>query len=160
MKIRYCADSLPPYAFIPGLNAHPLKEGGHMFESGEPKSTPLTNDNYLTHPHFLYAIDLFNHQFFWESHVFFEAIWNANKRVGPWAEFCKAIIQFAASEIKKIQKKEEAASAHYNRAQELLLNECQTLEHFIELENLYENLYENLDKESLYKDHPIIILKN
>lgn len=108
--------SFPSYAFIPGKNVHPNKEGGHSFAQEEICSGKLglNNDDYL------YAIDLINFKYYWEAHVYLEAIWNAHNRVGPEADFCKALIKMSASVIKFELNSETSAQGHLDRALEIL----------------------------------------
>ena len=110
----------PLYIFIPGINPHPKKEGGHM----EGKSDPVTVPIELNHPAenvFLrYSLDLYNHGYFWESHVYFEALWNAHKRKGSIADFFKAMIKLGAAGVKFQINQPKNASAHFIRAKELL----------------------------------------
>ena len=109
---------LPPYAFLPGKFPHPEKEGGHGF--GLHLNTYAINDkNYKTHEDYLYALDLYNLGFYWESHVYLEAIWNENKRKGPEADLLKAIIKLGAAGIKYRMEMNEAGQGHLNRAHEL-----------------------------------------
>ena len=117
---RYSSLALPSYAFIPGQSKHPLKDGGHMENEGEPESYPLSEENYKEHEHYLYALDLYNYGFYWEAHVYLEAIWNANNRTGDIAELMKAIIKICAAKIKEQMKQERPAQDHYNRAKELI----------------------------------------
>lgn len=137
---RYSSLPLPPYAFIPGKNPHPLKEGGHMQTSGEPESYQLTEENYTKHEHYLYSIDLINHHYFWEAHVYLEAIWNANNREGDIAELMKALIKYCAGEIKILMSQEEPAQKHFERAKEILKT--------ISKEKLVGINIQNFDRES------------
>lgn len=66
-----------------------------------------------------YALDLLNHGYFWESHVYFEALWNAHKRVGPEADFFKAMIKLGAAAIKLEMGENQRAQEHFERALEL-----------------------------------------
>lgn len=77
-------------------------------------STPQNND------HFKYALDLFNHGYFWESHVYFEALWNTHGRSGPVAEFMKAAIKLGAAAIKFKLGQGASGKGHLARAIELL----------------------------------------
>lgn len=117
---KYSSKEFPLYAFIPGVNAHPLKPGGHMFEVGEPESPKIISKDFKDHELYLYSIDLFNHGYFWESHAYLEAIWNANKRVGDEANLCKAIIKIAAGMIKFKQNDHKNARIHLERSLEIL----------------------------------------
>jgi hypothetical protein len=112
--------AFPSYIFIPGINAHPKKEGGHMEGQSDPVSEPVD----LNHPEknvFLrYSLDLYNHGYFWESHVYFEALWNAHKRTGSIADFFKGMIKLGAAGVKFQINQPKNASVHYLRAKELL----------------------------------------
>lgn len=109
----------PTYVFIPGVNTHPAKPGGHMH--GKPE--PIADKIDLIHPeensYFKYALDLYNHQYFWESHVYFEALWNAHGRVNPVADFLKGLIKLGAAGVKLTIEQKAAALGHFARAQEL-----------------------------------------
>lgn len=119
MLKRYSKIVFPSYAFLPGRNAHPLKVGGHMFETGEPSAPKLASRDFATHEYFLYAIDLFNYEYYWECHTYLEAIWNANLRIGNESTLCKAIIKLAAGFIKFKQDDLLNARLHIERAREL-----------------------------------------
>jgi hypothetical protein len=109
----------PPYAFVPGRFPHPEKEGGYM--KGTPQCSPIQNGQESEHLDFLYALDLLNHGYFWESHVWFEAIWNAHGRVGVSADILKALIMIGAAGVKARLGQEAPAEGHLKRAQALLL---------------------------------------
>ena len=117
--MRYCpAKELPSYAFRPGQHIHPNKEGGHFFGTSEvlPSKLSIKNND------FLYAIDLFNNLYYWESHVYLEAIWNFYKRKGSEADFCKALIKLAAGALKQELNQNEQAKNHFLRSKELITN--------------------------------------
>ncbi len=117
---RYSGQKLPSYIFIPGQNPHPKKEGGHMEGQSDPVAGPLNLDHPEKSPEFCFGLDLFNHRYFWESHVYFEALWNAHQRHGETADFLKALIKLSAAGVKMNLDQEEAAQDHYLRAIELL----------------------------------------
>lgn len=118
-KRRFSDKPLPSYIFIPGQNPHPKKEGGHMEGQSEPVAEPLTLDHPEKSPEFCFGVDLFNYHYYWESHVYFEALWNAHHRQGEVADFFKALIKLSAAEVKKKLNQEETAREHYLRAIEL-----------------------------------------
>lgn len=103
MKSKRYSPSIdfPPYSFLPGVNTHPTMKGGHMYGKREPVSLPID----LLAPEkceFLrYALDLYNHKFYWEAHVYLEALWNAHNRKGEAADFFRALIMFAAAGVKR-----------------------------------------------------------
>ena len=104
---------LPDYIFIPGVNPHPQI------------NDPTVNEIFPDRPHendFLkFSLDLFNHQYFWESHVYFEALWNTHQRKGSVALFCKAMIKLGAAGVKFSQHQSERGIWHLQRAKELFL---------------------------------------
>lgn len=108
----------PPYAFIPGKFPHPEKAGGHM-ENEEVVVTPLSEDSFLENEGYLYGIDLFNNGFYWESHVWWEALWNEAGRKGDTADFLKALIKLAAGGVKEGLDQEAVATGHQERAIEI-----------------------------------------
>lgn len=117
---RYSKKEFPIYAFVPSVNAHPLKVGGHMFEQGEPHASKISPKNFMDHELYLYAIDLFNFGYFWECHAYLEAIWNAHARAGNEAQLCKGIIKVAAGLLKFKLNDPSNTRSHLERACEIL----------------------------------------
>lgn len=113
--------ALPLYVFIPGKNLHPKKAGGHMEGEQDPVVSTVDPERPSASETLRYSLDLLNHGFFWESHVYFEALWNAHKRVGVTAEFLKAMIKLGAAGVKFNIGQKESALGHLARARELLL---------------------------------------
>lgn len=109
----------PPYIFTPGINAHPEKEGGYM-HGKKLISEPIDPLHPLQNQYFAYALDLFNYHYYWESHVYFEVLWNLHGRQGPIADFLKGMIKLGAAGVKFNLGQDEAANGHILRAQELL----------------------------------------
>lgn len=109
----------PDYIFVPGENPHPKKNGGHMEGEGDPLAEPLIASRPQENKFFRYALDLYNHGYFWESHVYFEALWNAHKRQGSVADFLKGMIKLGAAGVKFKIGQKPAAIGHMERALEL-----------------------------------------
>ena len=105
----------PPYIFTPGgKHPHPEKNGGYHGDQKPGLTAPLDSTNQATHPDYLYSLDLFNHHYYWEAHVWLEALWNELGRKGDAADFLKALIKLCAARIK------EEGNNHLSRARELL----------------------------------------
>lgn len=120
MKIRYLPNRpFPEYVFVPGENPHPKKVGGHMEGEKDPVVEPLNKDRPFDSDVLRYSLDLYNHGYFWESHVYFEALWNAHQRQGTIADFLKAMIKLGAAGVKKNIQQEQSARGHLDRAKEL-----------------------------------------
>jgi hypothetical protein len=119
---RYLPTSaFPPYAFLPGLHLHPNAEGGYRFQVVDPKPARIELGAPSTSEALRFAIDLFNHEFYWESHVYAEALWNAHERTGSVAGFLKVLIKLAAAGVKAKLGEMNSARLHLNRAREQLL---------------------------------------
>lgn len=112
----------PRYVFIPGENPHPKKVGGHMEGEGDPMASPINMDQPSQNEFLRYAIDLYNYGYFWESHVYFEAFWNAHGRVGSVADFLKGMIKLGAAGVKAQIDQRVQVKEHFERAVELFLS--------------------------------------
>lgn len=138
--MRYTSDYLPEYAHRPGETVHPNKEGGHYFGKKEPEQKPLTQENYVIHHEYLYGIDLYNHGYFWESHVYWEAAWNGCGRKGKTADFLKALILLAAGRLKYEIGQNPPALGHYEKSKGLFESlECEEFAG-MDIENLIREI--------------------
>jgi hypothetical protein len=109
----------PAYVFVPGKNPHPKKSGGHMEGLSDPVVSPINPDRPQESDDLRFGLDLYNFGFFWESHVFFEALWNSHGRVGSIADFLKALIKLGAAGVKDLIDQPKFADEHRDRAREL-----------------------------------------
>jgi len=118
---RYCPDrALPPYSYVPGLNPHPTSDPrGHSFGLHDPPANPLDEFTFHASATYLYAIDLFNHGFYWEAHEEWEALWHAAGRHGRTADFLKGLIKLAAAGVKAREGRAAGVRQHAQRAAEL-----------------------------------------
>src|SRR5688572_10073401 len=98
---RYCTRPFPPYSYVPGFNPHPVSDpGGHMHGRQPLAVEPLDPINCGASEPYRYAIDLFNHGYYWESHEAWEVLWHAAGRRGPVAIWLKALVKLAAGAVK------------------------------------------------------------
>lgn len=109
----------PEYAFIPGKHIHPNKPGGHSFESEALITTKIDEKRPWLSEELGFALDLYHAGYFWESHVYLEAIWNAHERIGAVADLMKALIKLSAAGVKFELGQGPAAHGHLTRALEL-----------------------------------------
>src|SRR5262245_57964835 len=118
---RYCPDRpLPPYSYITGLSPHPISDPrGHSFGHTEAPAKPLDSSSWQSNENYLYAIDLFNHGFYWEAHEAWESLWHAAERAGPTADFLKGLIKLAAAGVKAREGRAAGVRQHAERAREL-----------------------------------------
>lgn len=118
---RYTQKEFPPYAFVPGRNPHPkISPEGYLYNKLEDKYKPI--ENYLDSEHYLYAIDLFNYGYYWETHEVLEGLWNSHNREGDIADFLKAIIRLSAAGVKVKQGQEKGIKEHSLAAQNIFKN--------------------------------------
>lgn len=111
--------SLPPYVFLPGHNTHPNKPGGHMYGKQEPTAEPIDLENPCNNEILRFALDLYHFGFYWESHVYLEALWNVHNRKGHIADFFKGLIKLAAAGINFKLGQQAAGIGHLKRGIEL-----------------------------------------
>jgi uncharacterized protein len=118
---RYCPSRpLPPYSHVPGLSPHPMSDArGHSFGREEPAPQPLDLATYRENAAYCYAVDLFNHGFYWEAHEAWEGLWHACSRRGPTADFLKGLIKLAAAGVKAREGRAAGVRRHARRAAEL-----------------------------------------
>jgi hypothetical protein len=99
---RYTNSPLPAYRHVPGYSPHPvIDEAGHSHRSAEADeheaSCQLSRARWQSCEAYLYGVDLFNLQFFWEAHETWEPLWHgAGHRSGPGL-FIQGLIQVAAA---------------------------------------------------------------
>jgi len=118
---RYCPKrELPPYSYVPGLFPHPTSdERGHSFGRKEPPPQPLDEARYRDNATYRFAIDLFNHGFYWEAHEEWESLWHVAGRHGATADFLKGLIKLAAAGVKAREGRAAGVRQHAERAGEL-----------------------------------------
>ncbi len=138
---RYApAIPLPPYAYIPGHGLpHPVNDPrGHLYvQKDQAQALPISSDVLASLPtapasrcralaallatdsRWLYAIDLFNGGWYWESHEAWESFWQALGRTTPEALFVQGLIHLAAACVKVREGKPNGVARHTKRAQEL-----------------------------------------
>lgn len=108
---RYNSRTFPPYRFVPGQAPHPRRHPqGHSFGFAEPRPLRFNQDEWSASEDYLYAVDLYNFAYWWESHEVFEGFWHAFGRKTQEGLFFQALIQFAAANLKRVLGKEAAAA--------------------------------------------------
>ena len=118
---RLLADEpFPPYAFIPGRTPHPTSDpAGHSFGVTPVVPAAIEPERWHECRPYLYGIDLFNGQYYWESHVAWESLWLACGRTGVVADFLKGLIKLAAAGVKTLEGTPAGVKSHSGRAAEL-----------------------------------------
>ncbi len=112
--------AFPPYTYVPGQQPHPFSDPlGHSF--GQPRPHPPAIDwtTGSASDAFRFALDLFNHGFYWEAHEQWEGLWEAVGRKGLLADFLKGLIHLAAAGVKVREGVPQGVRSHTSRAREL-----------------------------------------
>jgi hypothetical protein len=110
--------TLPPYAYLPGWNPHPVRDPtGHSYHVGP---LPLASEPSLGSDAFLWGLDLFNHGYYWEAHEAWEDLWQVADRDNPQRTLFKSLILLSAAGLKIRERKNAAAARHAMRAAALL----------------------------------------
>ncbi len=119
--LRYAPETpFPPYAFVPNQHPHPTTDPiGHGYGKPEvllPVPVVLTEDS-----HFRFAVDLFNHGYYWEAHEAWELHWIAYGRRGAMADLVKGLIRLAAAGVKAREGNSIGVGRHAEAAKELFV---------------------------------------
>lgn len=105
--------------------ARALPEKHHVAGAGPhdpPAATVSAADERAREPdEFLYAVDLFNHGYYWEAHEAWEGLWKTHGRLGPQARFYQGLIKLAAAAVKAREGRPIGVRRHCQRATELFL---------------------------------------
>jgi predicted metal-dependent hydrolase len=111
---------LPPYTYVPGQTPHPVSDPqGHGFGTASLDGGPLELDRWMACSNYCFAIDLFNHGYYWEAHEVWERLWHRAGRQGTTADFLKGLIKLAAALVKVRERRSAGVSRHAARAAEL-----------------------------------------
>jgi len=117
---RYAPERVfPAYTYVPNQGLpHPLRdEAGHSFGRAE-ELAPDADDS-ARRSVWLWGVDLFNHQYYWEAHEAWEGVWISLGKRGPEADFIKAMIKLAAAGVKAKEGKAIGVTRHATRSAEL-----------------------------------------
>ena len=91
---RFSELPLPPYRFVRGETPHPTQDPEGHFQNKTPFRCPeLDATNWRQCRGFLFALDLFNHRYWWECHEVLEDLWHELDHTTPTAQFLQAFIQ-------------------------------------------------------------------
>ena len=108
---------LPPYAFVPGRHPHPESDpAGHSFGVARAAVAAVEAQTWQGSEPYLFGLDLFNHGYYWEAHVEFEALWHAAGRHGTTADFLKGLIRLAAAGVKQRAGNARVVRSHAEKA--------------------------------------------
>ena len=101
---RYTKFSLPAWRYISKYDQHPNKNSHKEQIHGLPDTTmKFSAANWQKSERYLYAIDLFNHQYYWEVHEVLEKLWLETGKKSTEGIFLQGIIQLSVALLKKNQ---------------------------------------------------------
>jgi predicted metal-dependent hydrolase len=89
---RYSARLLPARRFVPGETVRPEDS-----TSGRTALPPWQPEAWREIESWLWAIDLFNHGYWWECHEALEALWLSAGRATPPARFVQSLVHLSAA---------------------------------------------------------------
>jgi hypothetical protein len=116
-EARYSLRPLPPYRFVPGETPHPTRDpNGHSHGKRAPTVAPWLPEEWRRLEEWLWAVDLFNHGYWWESHEALEALWHAAGRTTPPARFAQSLVHLSAACLNRRRGHDEAARRQAARA--------------------------------------------
>ena len=115
--MRYTARELPAYRFVPGDAPHPTRDpAGHSFGERTPVSQRWEPEEWRELDEWLWAVDLFNGGYWWESHEALEGLWHAAGRTTPAARFVQALVHLSAACLNRRRGHVDAARRQAARA--------------------------------------------
>ncbi|MEO1193168.1 MAG: DUF309 domain-containing protein [Pseudomonadota bacterium] len=95
------AQPLPPYRYIPGLNAHPKaypKGYIHGLQTGPIPALPP--EAWARSVSYLQGCDLYNRGYWWEAHEAWEGLWQVTRDRPRQHRFLQGLIQAANAQLK------------------------------------------------------------
>ena len=110
---RHTDRPFPAYRHVPGVTPHPRRHaGGHSHGLPEPAVAPLPPDAWPRDEAYLFAVDLYNHGYWWECHEVLESLWRAAGRRSPGEQaFFQGLLQVAAANLKRETGRGRAAAS-------------------------------------------------
>ena len=118
---RYARHPFPAYRYVPGATPHPrLDPRGHAYGEAEPSPPPLRPTAWRESDAYLFAVDLHNFAYWWESHEHFEGLWRAAGRDTPLGGFLRALVLLGAVELKNFCGVDRASRRFAESASDLL----------------------------------------
>lgn len=114
---RYSSRPLPPYRFVPGATPHPTRDPeGHSYGAPAVALDPWRSEEWREIEEWLWAVDLFNHGYWWECHEALEGLWHAAGRTTPAARFAQSLVHLSAACLNRGRGHDEAARRQAARA--------------------------------------------
>jgi predicted metal-dependent hydrolase len=101
---RYTEFPFPAQRYLPGQGMpHPNKHPGGSSIPHIDSAVVFGTETWSVSQRYLYAVDLFNYQYWWEAHEVLEVVWVETGKRTPVGKFIQGLIQIAASLLKQSQ---------------------------------------------------------
>src|SRR5688500_4947794 len=114
---RYSPRPLPLYRFVPGETPHPTRDPrGHSFGVNTGVSGVWRLEDWRGLDEWLWAVDLFNQGYWWESHEALETLWHAAGRTTSPARFVQSLVHLSAACLNRRRGHAGAAKRQAARA--------------------------------------------
>jgi len=116
---RYCDIPLPRSRYVPGRGPHPRHRAEpHLPPLPEPEPGAAAFDARSWQPSiaYRYAIDLFNHDYFWEAHEALEGLLSETDRRSSTGRFLSSLVQLSAAMLKDSPSSHPGAQRLMERA--------------------------------------------
>jgi hypothetical protein len=98
---RYTDRPLPAYRHVPGTTPHPTRDPeGHSYDRPPVSLPDLNHEDWRKSQEYLFGIDLFNENYWWECHEVLEGLWHASGIGSEAGHVLQAVIQCAAAHLK------------------------------------------------------------
>lgn len=108
---RYSKRNLPPYRHLPFFNPNPfLDENGHFDGGAFILPECFSEATWRECEEYLYSIDLFNHGFWWEAHVYLKQLCTVTGRESPLGRFLVGLVLIAAAMLHYFMVDTESAA--------------------------------------------------
>lgn len=106
----YTQQPLPAYRHIPLQNPHPFMDvGGHSYGQQASQVAAFSAADWQNCNAYLYAIDLFNHGYWWEAHEQLKPVCIAAGRESEIGSFVQGLIQIGAAQLKRFMQEPKGA---------------------------------------------------
>jgi predicted metal-dependent hydrolase len=115
--LRLCRRPLPAYRFLPGASPHPTRDvKGHSAGAPTEALEVWRPEDWRRLEEWLWALDLFNYEYWWESHEALESLWHAAGRSSSAAKFVQSLIHLSAACLNRRRGHERASRRQAARA--------------------------------------------
>ncbi|WP_020674591.1 DUF309 domain-containing protein [Geopsychrobacter electrodiphilus] len=101
---RYTQRPFPAYRYLPFHPdiSHPRNDPqGHSYGAEDEYLPQFVAADWCDCEPYLYAVDLFNHGYWWEAHEAWEVVWLAAGRETLEGQFVQGLIQLAGAQLKR-----------------------------------------------------------